>query len=237
MEAAMQRNEPIIIDAQRSYPRHLWMAERALARHLALRALAIATPLFQADETELRQRLTDAEKLLGTEEKPFCLDESQRKAVIGMLTSRNLVHTLTAGPGCGKTALMEVPVNVTTDRKVLFCAPTGKAAKVLSARVKRFDLTATTIHAMLGVGPDGFQFNEHNPLEADIIVVDESSMNDLMLARAMLEAVPPEAHVIFLGDADQLPSVGPGNVLRDLLQLPFDHHAPGPSAQPFAAFG
>jgi exodeoxyribonuclease V alpha subunit len=224
MEVAMQRKEPIIIDTQRSYPRHLWMAERALARHLAVRALTMASPLFHGEEAELEQRLTDAEALLGTGDKPFRLDESQRRAVIGMLTSRNLVHTLTAGPGCGKTALMEVLVNVTRDRRFLFCAPTGKAAKVLSARVKRFDLTATTIHAMLGVGPDGFQFNEHNPLEADIIIVDESSMNDLMLARALLEAVPPDAHVIFLGDADQLPSVGPGNVLRDLLQLPFDHH-------------
>jgi exodeoxyribonuclease V alpha subunit len=222
--AAMERKEPIIIDAQRCYPRHLWMAERALARQLAVRALTIATPICQEDESVLGQRVAEAEALLSTDDRSFRLDESQRKAVMGLLTSQHLVHTLTAGPGCGKTALMEVLVNVAPERTFLFCAPTGKAAKVLSTRVKRFGLAATTIHAMLGVGPEGFHFNEHNPLDAHIVVVDESSMIDLMLARALLDAVPPGAHLIFLGDADQLPSVGPGNVLRDLLQLPFNHH-------------
>jgi exodeoxyribonuclease V alpha subunit len=224
MAAAKARKAPIVTDGERYYPRHLWIAERALAKRFALRALTMAEPIFHQPLQALEEEIATAEEMLSQDGPPFKLDGSQRKAILGILTSTHLVHTLTAGPGCGKTALMEVLAHVARDRRILFCAPTGKAAKVLSARVKRFGFAATTIHAMLGAMADGFQFNEHNPLDAEIIVADETSMDDLMLTRALMEAAAPDAHVIFLGDMDQLPSVGPGQILKDLLQMPFDHH-------------
>ncbi|NEX60636.1 ATP-dependent DNA helicase [Noviherbaspirillum galbum] len=220
---AMERGEPIIAEAGCFYPRALWMSERALARHLAQRALRMAAPIFQGGEEALDASIRQAEAALS-EGGTFALDASQRKAVAGMLTSRHLLHTLTASPGCGKTALMEVLLHVAGDRKFLFCAPTGKAAKVLAARVRNHGRTATTIHAMLGAAPEGHLYGVDNPLDAEVVVVDEASMNDLALTRALLDALAPDTHVIFLGDADQLPSVGPGDVLHDLLQLPFDHH-------------
>lgn len=224
MAAAEARAEPIIVEEGRYYPRHLWHAERALASNLATRALQMAEPIVKMAQDRLHHEIAVAEKMLSTPTKEFKLDESQHKAVVGILTSTHLVHTLTAGPGCGKTALMEILVHVARDKKILFCAPTGKAAKVLSSRVKRFDLSASTIHSMLGVTVDGFQYNEENPLDADVIIADESSMDDLQLARALMDAVPYNAHIIFLGDTDQLPSVGPGQVLADLLQMPLNHH-------------
>lgn len=224
MAAAKARKEPIVIDGDRHYPRHLWNAERALARNLAVRALQMAAPIIDASAEELDGEIAAAEAMLSTGAQAFRLDASQRKAIIGILTSTHLVHTLTAGPGCGKTALMEILVHVARERKILFCAPTGKAAKVLSSRVQRFGLSATTIHAMLGVTAEGFEFNEHNPLVADIVIADETSMDDLMLTRSLMDAVGPDTHVVFLGDVDQLQSVGPGQVLKDLLQMPFDHH-------------
>jgi exodeoxyribonuclease V alpha subunit len=224
MAAAEARAEPIIVEEGRYYPRHLWHAERALANNLATRALQLAEPIVKMAADRLNHEIAMAEKMLSQPGKDFKLDQSQHDAVVGILTSSHLVHTLTAGPGCGKTALMEILVHVARGKKILFCAPTGKAAKVLSSRVKRFDLSASTIHSMLGVTVDGFQYNEENPLDADVIIADESSMDDLLLARALIDAVPYNAHIIFLGDTDQLPSVGPGQVLGDLLQMPLNHH-------------
>lgn len=222
--AAQANTERIVVEQERYYPAHLWHAERALARELAVRALRIAEPIYRHPQQRLEDKLAQAETILSEPGRPFRLDASQREAMIRMLTSSYLIHTLTAGPGCGKTALMEILAQVASDRKILFCAPTGKAAKVLASRLKRHECTATTIHAMLGASNEGFQFNADNPLEADVIIADESSMDDLVLTRALVAAIPRNAHIIFLGDVDQLPSIGPGQVLADLLQLPFDHH-------------
>lgn len=222
--AALENKERIVVDHGRYYPSHLWHAERALAMELAVRALRIAEPIFPQPRDRLEDELAQAEAMLSEPGRPFALDASQRKAMTRMLTSAHLIHTLTAGPGCGKTALMEILAQMARGRKILFCAPTGKAAKVLASRIKRHGCGASTIHAMLGASNEGFQFNAENPLDADIVVADESSMDDLVLARALVAAIPPDAHIIFLGDVDQLPSIGPGQVLADLLQLPFDHH-------------
>ncbi|TFW05001.1 hypothetical protein E4K72_11870 [Oxalobacteraceae bacterium OM1] len=222
--AAQAALERIVIERDRYYPSHLWHAERALALELAARALRMGEPIFAGSDAELVDGLATAERELSTPERPFRLDPSQHKAMARMLTSAHFIHTLTAGPGCGKTALMEILVQMARGKRVLFCAPTGKAAKVLAARLQRHGHTATTIHAMLGAGNEGFTYHAENPLEADIVVADESSMDDLVLTRALVSAVPPDAHLVFLGDVDQLPSIGPGQVLKDLLQLPFDHH-------------
>jgi exodeoxyribonuclease V alpha subunit len=120
--------------------------------------------------------------------------------------------------------MMEMLAHVARERKILFCAPTGKAAKVLTTRVRCYGRNAVTIHSLLGVKDEGYHHDAENPLDADIVVVDESSMLDLALARALLDALPPACHLILLGDTGQLSSVGPGDVLASILKLPGDHH-------------
>ncbi|MBE3574509.1 MAG: AAA family ATPase [Firmicutes bacterium] len=135
------------------------------------------------------------------------------------------VGILTGGPGTGKTtAVRAVLADLKRDgRRVLLAAPTGRAAKRLSEAT---GWPARTIHRLLEYGPGegdeqwGFQRNHDHPLDADVVIVDEASMVDLPLFRALLDALRPETRLLLVGDADQLPSVGPGNVLRDLLQSP-----------------
>jgi len=122
---------------------------------------------------------------------------------------------------------MEVMVQVATRHNILFGAPTGKAAKVLDGRVGRFGCSARTIHSLLEPSPEGgfsFARNEDNPLPTRVLVLDEASMIDLPLFHAVLQALPEDAHLILLGDPNQLPSIGPGQVLDDVLALPGDHH-------------
>lgn len=167
--------------------------------------------------------LAELRRAEGRVREGFRLDESQRNAVIGLLSAQCRLHTLTAGPGCGKTSIMEVFAQLALGT-VAFCAPTGKAARVLHARVHRHGFSATTIHQLLEPSPFGFQRNQDNPIDADIVVVDESSMVDLQLFLSLLLALRPTAHLVLVGDRDQLPSVGPGNVLANVLELPADHH-------------
>jgi exodeoxyribonuclease V alpha subunit len=137
----------------------------------------------------------------------------------------------------GRTKLRNNPdTNVleSAPYKVMFAAPTGKAAKVLNARISKFGASATTIHSLLGVrggkrdeegaGGGMFMHNHNNKLDLDLLVIDETSMVDLSLMQALVAATPDTAHIVFLGDPKQLPSVGPGACLADLLELPFDHH-------------
>ena len=123
---------------------------------------------------------------------------------------------LTGGPGCGKTTTTQVIVRLleAMDKKVLLAAPTGRAAQRMSEVIER---EAKTIHRLLGWQQGGFLHNEEQPLQADFLIVDECSMLDISLTAALLKAVPLACQVLFIGDADQLPSVGAGNVLRDLI--------------------
>jgi exodeoxyribonuclease V alpha subunit len=220
IDAALESGTPLVREDGRCYPRHLYHAEVMLARHLARRALAIATPISTLAPIELDAEIASAEAGMGT---GFALDAEQRAAILGVLSSTHTLHTITAGPGCGKTALMEVLAHVARERTILFCAPTGKAAKVLAARVARHGRTASTLHSLLGV-VDALAADKPRHLVADIVVVDESSMLDLSLARTLFDALPSGCHLILLGDTGQLPSVGPGDVLQCLLKLPGDHH-------------
>jgi exodeoxyribonuclease V alpha subunit len=126
---------------------------------------------------------------------------------------------LTGGPGTGKTTTVRTILQL-CDRqraRVLLAAPTGRAAKRLSETTGR---AAKTLHRLLEFKPaDGLTFgrNEENPLEADLVIVDEASMLDVVLSNHLLRAVPPGAHLLLVGDVDQLPSVGPGNVLADII--------------------
>lgn len=146
----------------------------------------------------------------GTELAP-----EQEQAVKLALTSK--VAVLTGGPGCGKsfTVRSVVLLALAKQAKVTLVAPTGRAAKRLA------ELTghpAATVHRLLQLRPGGdASFDRDNPLDTDLLVVDEASMLDLILANKLVKAVPPGAHLLLVGDVDQLPSVGAGEVLRDLL--------------------
>lgn len=129
----------------------------------------------------------------------------------------NKVTILTGGPGTGKTTTLRALLDL-LDRaghSYLLAAPTGRAAKRLAEATGR---EAKTIHRLLEYKPgEGFGRHEHNPLDADMVIVDETSMLDLVLANTLLKAIGPDSHLLLVGDVDQLPSVGAGDVLRDLI--------------------
>ncbi|WP_432095424.1 SF1B family DNA helicase RecD2 [Streptomyces sp. bgisy100] len=143
------------------------------------------------------------------------LAPEQQQAVRLALTEK--VAVLTGGPGCGKSFTVRSVVELARAKqaKVILAAPTGRAAKRLS------ELTgaeASTVHRLLELKPGGdAAYDADRPLDADLVVVDEASMLDLLLANKLVKAVPPGAHLLLVGDVDQLPSVGAGEVLRDLL--------------------
>ncbi|HEX6676534.1 MAG TPA: AAA family ATPase, partial [Actinomycetes bacterium] len=139
----------------------------------------------------------------------------QDAAVRLALTER--VAVLTGGPGCGKSYTVRAIVSLARAKraKVLLAAPTGRAAKRLSELA---GLEAATLHRLLQLRPGGdAAFDRDHPLDADLVVVDEASMLDVLLANKLVKAIPPGAHLLLVGDVDQLPSVGAGEVLRDLL--------------------
>jgi exodeoxyribonuclease V alpha subunit len=144
------------------------------------------------------------------------LSAEQRRAVELAASSRLLI--LTGGPGCGKTFTTRTIVALwrAMGKSILLAAPTGRAAQRLAEMTK---CESKTIHRLLAFDPKTMQFrsNEENPLEAEAIVVDETSMLDLFLAHSLVKAIPLSAQVLLVGDIDQLPSVGPGMVLRDLI--------------------
>ena len=147
---------------------------------------------------------------------PIELAPEQREAVHA--ATRSKVMVLTGGPGTGKTTILNAIIQVFADAraKILLAAPTGRAAKRMSETSGR---EAKTIHRLLEYSPkeDGFARNENNPLACGLLVVDEASMMDTLLFYHLLKAVPMGATVVLVGDVHQLPSVGPGNVLADII--------------------
>jgi len=143
------------------------------------------------------------------------LSDEQRAAVQAALTHK--VCVLTGGPGTGKTTTLRTLIQLLELKRhpVMLTSPTGRAAKRLAEATGR---PAQTLHRLLGFSPlSGFTHNEQNRLPAHMVVVDEISMIDLVLMNNLLKAVDPAAHLLLVGDADQLPSVGAGNVLNDLI--------------------
>ena len=146
----------------------------------------------------------------------FELASSQQKALRASIRSK--VAVVTGGPGVGKTTLVQSILMILRAKKmrVLCCAPTGRAAKRMSEST---GMEAKTIHRLLQYNPGtgGFVHRIDNPLECDVLIIDESSMIDLPLAFQLVNAVPLHAAIVFVGDADQLPSVGPGRILQDII--------------------
>jgi exodeoxyribonuclease V alpha subunit len=185
----------------------LYRAEVGVASHL-LRLLKGALPWGPLDPTRA---------LPWVEQKTArTLSPSQREAVVMALRSK--VTVITGGPGVGKTTIVTSILQILQAKKqdVLLCAPTGRAAKRLSETT---GLEAKTIHRLLEFDPAsmGFVHSSTNPLRADLVVVDEVSMVDVVLLSQLLRAIPDHAAVLLVGDVDQLPSVGPGTVLADII--------------------
>ena len=148
---------------------------------------------------------------------PISLADEQQEAARRSLAGKILV--VTGGPGTGKTTVIHAIIELfkTQKARILLCAPTGRAAKRMT---ETSGLEAKTIHRLLEYSPgeDGFARNENNPLACSLLVVDESSMLDTLLLYHLLKAVPLGATVVFVGDINQLPSVGPGSVLKDIIE-------------------
>jgi exodeoxyribonuclease V alpha subunit len=191
------------------YLPRLWQAEQGVAQHL--RRLRTAEPEARATAESLSSWLAGDHVVAGT-----ALSDQQAEAVRLALTEKVLV--LTGGPGVGKTTVTRAIVDLFEQCgcDVALASPTGRAAKRLSEVTGR---PAKTIHRLLEIDPVAWQFrrNDERPLEADVVIVDEASMLDIELTHALVRAVPDKGRLIFVGDVDQLPSVGPGLVLRDLI--------------------
>ena len=144
------------------------------------------------------------------------LNEDQQKGIVTCLQNKTTV--ITGGPGTGKTTLIKKLIEMLDQHKITYrlAAPTGRAAKRITEGTGK---PATTIHRLLefDVSTMGFVRNEQNTLPLNFLIIDEASMIDIFLANSVLKALPSHAHVVFIGDVDQLPSVGPGNFLNDII--------------------
>mgnify|MGYP000561603833 CR=1 FL=1 len=209
MDLSMEKK--IVVKEDRIYASHYYYMELNTAKMLHDLNLD-----FEAADVTLLHRINQIEK--NTE---LYLDEMQKDAV--MEAVRHGLMILTGGPGTGKTTTINAMIHFFESEglDIYLAAPTGRAAKRMTEAT---GCEAQTIHRLLEVSgnPDdetvgGFQRNAENPLEADVIIIDEMSMVDLPLMYALLNAIVPGTRVILVGDVNQLPSVGPGSVLKDII--------------------
>ncbi len=190
------------------YLPYLRRAEQGIAQLLK----KLGSAPSQLPPINIEKAVTWCEQQTGKELAP-----TQREAIRKALENRVLV--ITGGPGVGKTTLLQSILLILRAKKLncLLCAPTGRAAKRLSEVT---GLEAKTIHRLLEFQPasGGFTRNAGNPLECDVLVSDESSMIDLPLFHKLIQALPEHAHLLLVGDIDQLPSIGPGSALADIIR-------------------
>lgn len=185
----------------------LYQAERGIAEHLRrIRSGPLPWPEI------------DADKALPWIEQKTGLKLAASQADATRIALKSKVMVITGGPGVGKTTIVNSILRILAAKAVrlLLCAPTGRAAKRMTEATGK---EAKTIHRMLEFDPKGFGFkrNDESPLDCDLLVVDESSMVDVLLMQSLLKAVPSAAALLIVGDIDQLPSVGPGQVLADII--------------------
>ena len=213
MDLAMEKKVVLKQDEEqvRVYPAKYYYMEMNTAR--MLKELNIR---YEEDDSLIRKRIEKLEK-----QNESTLDERQREAVAEVV--KNGIFILTGGPGTGKTTTINAMIRyfLSEGMDIRLAAPTGRAAKRMTETT---GYEAQTIHRLLEVsgnpeetGKGGFGRNQENPLETDVVIIDEMSMVDLPLMHALLSAVIPGTRLILVGDINQLPSVGPGKVLKDLI--------------------
>lgn len=171
---------------------------------------------LQRGESHLRS--VEAEKALEWVQERLRIQLAPNQQIAVATALREKVQIITGGPGTGKSTITNAILTLSSKltSRILLAAPTGRAAKRMSEITHR---KAQTIHSLLEFDfkKGGFKRNRENPLECDLIIIDESSMIDTQLMYSLLKAIPSNARIIFVGDINQLPSVGPGNVLKDLI--------------------
>jgi exodeoxyribonuclease V alpha subunit len=188
------------------FARVVYAAEKNIAELLLKRKAAGVAEAID----KIALRLLNAEMEIG-----ISLEETQKRAVVAAL--ENVVCVITGGPGTGKTTITKTIVTILEEAnlRVMIAAPTGKASRRASEATGR---EATTIHRALEIGKNGkFKRNKENPLECDVLVVDEMSMVDVSLFNNLINALPDGCRLLLVGDVDQLPSVGAGKVLKDII--------------------
>ena len=211
-------DKKLIVKKDRVYSSVYYYSELACARMLKDLDITMGEDLFLKEEPHIRQTL-----LSVLSEEKIELDELQEKAVLECI--RNGIMILSGGPGTGKTTTINTMIRYfeAEGMDILLAAPTGRAAKRMQEAT---GYEASTIHRLLEVNggmlsdekAPMFERNAENPLEADVVIIDEMSMIDIHLFKALLNAIPVGTRLIMVGDVDQLPSVGPGQVLRDLIE-------------------
>lgn len=205
--ATMMEVKDVIADNDVIYLPPFYYAENGSAKRL--QSLHSDTSLFNSDVA------AEPESEYGGNNAGIVYDEVQQAAIQKALDSKVMV--LTGGPGTGKTTTTQGIIAAFKSRhmRILLAAPTGRAAKRMTEATC---MEAKTIHRLLEYNPmDGYKRNEENPLEGDALIVDECSMIDILLFYNLMKAIPSNMRLILVGDIDQLPSVGAGNVLRDII--------------------
>ncbi|MFH1140402.1 MAG: ATP-dependent RecD-like DNA helicase, partial [Chloroflexota bacterium] len=211
LEALKVRDQAVVEDmeGQRGvYLKPLHMAEVNAASGLKVLLASPKKPL----SIDVEAAIEWAQKTTGVE-----LAELQKEAIRKAIADKVVV--ITGGPGTGKTTVVNSIIRILEAKKlkILLASPTGRAAKRLSEATGR---EAKTLHRLMEYSPaeGGFKKDRENPLDGDVLVVDEASMVDILLMNRLLQAVPRHATLVLVGDVDQLPSVGPGSVLKDIIQ-------------------
>ena len=222
-------DEEIIFQALRELSKEKELFLEDLEPEGNLRAVFLAP--FYVAETGVAQRLMNLkespsnirpihpEKAIEWVQQKLGIELAQRQEEAVLLAATSKVLIITGGPGTGKTTIITAILRIFQQLKlkVLLAAPTGRAAKRMNEAT---GWEAKTIHRLLEYSPHkgGFKKDQDDPLEADVVIIDETSMVDTLLMHHLLKAIPSHAHLILVGDVDQLPSVGPGNVLKDIIR-------------------